>query len=85
MAEEDSCMFRNIKAGSGFLFRKGAEFFIMVQQNLILVAMAGENIFNQRFRTVEGDGILVKSTVYRLAITRSKLQSENGILAQSKV
>ena len=58
-------MFRNIKAGSGFLFRKGAEFFIMVQQNLIMVAKAGENILNKRFRTVEGDGILVKSTVYR--------------------
>lgn len=50
-------------AGSLF-FGEGTEIFIAVQKNLVLIAVAGENIFDQRLCLMERDGIFIEMTCY---------------------
>ena len=50
-------------AGSLF-FGEGTEIFIAVQKNLVLIAVAGENIFDQRLCLMECDGVFIEMTCY---------------------
>ena len=58
-AEKRPCVLGDGKTGSCFLFHKGAKVFVPVQKILILISMAGEDIFDERFRAVHQQRILI--------------------------
>ena len=51
-----------MKAVGGLFFCKKTKFFISFQQDLVLVAVTGENVFDQRFRLVKFDGVFISDT-----------------------
>jgi hypothetical protein len=46
------------------LFHVFTEFAVAVEQILVLVSVAGQNIFNERLRPVEDDFIVVPAELY---------------------
>ena len=49
-SQEYPRIFGDVKSSGSFLFYKAAEFCVAVEDIVVLVAMTGENIGNQRFR-----------------------------------
>lgn len=62
-APKDPGILRNMKSLRSLLLRKGTEIFIAIQQDLVLVAVAGQDVFDQRLCPVQHDGILVPDTL----------------------
>ena len=58
-AQKDSCIFCDVKSFCGFFLCETAEILIVLQQDLILVAVAGEDVFDQRLRLIKRDGIFI--------------------------
>lgn len=60
---KDPGILRDMKSLRSLLLRKGTEIFIAIQQDLVLVAVAGQDIFDQRLCPVQADGIFVPDTL----------------------
>lgn len=63
MTEKNSRVFRDMKSVSSFFLCKCPKVFVTVQKNLVLVAVAGKNIFNQRFGAVKENRVIIKQAV----------------------
>ena len=48
----------------GLFLGEGPKFLVAVQKNLVLIAVAGENIFDQRLCLMECDGVFIEMTCY---------------------
>ena len=48
----------------GLFLGEGPKFLVAVQKNLVLISVAGEDVFDQRFRPVQTDGVLIETAVH---------------------